>query len=200
MTSAKGIIVIVTIQFGDEFEAFEDAAARAACLGFTIIVLNDVSLWLAGATTFTPSLGPCQAEAAIKEEVRSSTEIRLWLPQIQKEIEVCLQRAQDPAQPTYQVADLQRRVRQLQDYYRACRCRLQELDESETSSSSSIPVTITHHVSTTAVAEDLGESLQDDELSHSSQVSSESICGQVVAAAAVAVSGSFERCTESCSD
>nr|XP_050023824.1 uncharacterized protein LOC126518025 isoform X2 [Dermacentor andersoni] len=141
-----------------------------------------------------------QRRPPLLEEVRSSTEIRLWLPQIQKEIEVCLQRAQDPAQPTYQVADLQRRVRQLQDYYRACRCRLQELDESETSSSSSIPVTITHHVSTTAVAEDLGESLQDDELSHSSQVSSESICGQVVAAAAVAVSGSFERCTESCSD
>ncbi|XP_037557021.1 uncharacterized protein LOC119433831 isoform X1 [Dermacentor silvarum] len=137
------------------------------------------------------------------EEVRSSTEIRLWLPQIQEEIEVCLQRAQDPAQSTYQAADFQRRARQLQDYYRACRCRLQELDGSETTSSSDpIPVTVTHHVSTTAVSEGPQESLQDDELSHSSleEVSSESICGQLVAAAAVAVRGSFESCTKSCSD
>ncbi|XP_075738993.1 uncharacterized protein LOC142761673 isoform X4 [Rhipicephalus microplus] len=29
------------------------------------------------------------------EQFQSSTEIRLWLPQIQKEIEVCLQRSQD---------------------------------------------------------------------------------------------------------
>ncbi|KAL3217793.1 hypothetical protein MRX96_032017 [Rhipicephalus microplus] len=85
------------------------------------------------------------------EQFQSSTEIRLWLPQIQKEIEVCLQRSQDSAQPTDKVADFQLRASQLQDYYQACEGRLRELEGEETSSmSDSVLVTVTHHVSVTA--------------------------------------------------
>lgn len=128
------------------------------------------------------------------EQFHSSTEIRLWLPQIQKEIEVCLQRSQDSAQPTYQVADWQQRARQLQDYYRACECRLRELDSSDTSSDS-IPVTVTHHVSVTNVAgepKELGD--EPSESSLLSDLSSGSICSQIAS-----ICSSFES-TEPCSD
>ncbi|KAL1445717.1 hypothetical protein MTO96_029035, partial [Rhipicephalus appendiculatus] len=103
------------------------------------------------------------------EQFQSSTEIRLWLPQIQKEIEVCLQRSRDSAQPTYEVANFQRRASQLQDYYQACESRLRELEGTETSSmSDSVPVTVTHHMSVTAVTEEPKE--PDDEASRSSSL------------------------------
>ncbi|XP_077500376.1 uncharacterized protein LOC144111110 isoform X2 [Amblyomma americanum] len=88
-------------------------------------------------------------------EFRSSTEVRLWLPQIQREIALCLQRAQDPSQSTYETAHFQRQAEQLRDYYHACRGRLRELDgqdsDSSQSSSSTVsaPVTVSHHVDVT---------------------------------------------------
>lgn len=67
---------------------------------------------------------------------------------------MCLQRAQDPARPVYEATNFQRQAEQLRDYYRACRCRLQELDgedsdSSHSSSASSDPVTVTHHLDVT---------------------------------------------------
>lgn len=146
---------------------------------------------------FRPELGQDNGQRwpPPPEQFQSSTEIRLWLPQIQKEIEVCLQRSRDSAQPTYQVADFQRRASELQDYYQAYESRLRELDGTEASSlSDSLPVTVTHHVSVTAVAEEPKE--PGDETSRSSplsDVSCESICSQLAS-----ICSSFE--TESCND
>lgn len=82
------------------------------------------------------------------DDLNSPSEIRLWLPDIQKEMAFCLRRAKDPCQPDHRAAKYERKAQKLRDYYRLCCGRLREIDvpyyediQSSPSATESISVT-----------------------------------------------------------
>nr|XP_050036492.1 uncharacterized protein LOC126533271 [Dermacentor andersoni] len=82
------------------------------------------------------------------DDLNSPSEIRIWLPDIEKEIAFCVRKAKDPCQPDGRAAKYERKAQKLRDYYRLCCSRLREIDvpycediQSSPSATESISVT-----------------------------------------------------------
>lgn len=62
------------------------------------------------------------------DELNSPSEIRLWLPDLQREIAFCRRQTEDPCQSAQRVAKFQRKLEKLRHYFQECCSKLRELD------------------------------------------------------------------------